>query len=145
IWSNVQACLQMIPIGGGDECLSMLPLSHSYERMVDYTLFQAGVIINYAESFDTVAADLAGVKPVVVLARPRLYEKVYARVLENALSGSAIKRNIFFWAKRAGEQWATLALAGMPIPGGLSFKKKIADRLVFKKLQARTGGRIRFF
>src|SRR5262249_44914463 len=50
IWSNVQACLQMIPIGGGDECLSMLPLSHSYERMVDYTLFQAGVIINYAES-----------------------------------------------------------------------------------------------
>ncbi|HEY7194753.1 MAG TPA: long-chain fatty acid--CoA ligase [Gemmatimonadales bacterium] len=145
IWSNVQACLQMIPIGGGDECLSMLPLSHSYERMVDYTLFQAGVIINYAESFDTVAANLAEVKPTVVLSVPRLYEKVYARVLENALSGSAIKRNIFFWAKRAGEQWATLSLAGMPIPAALAIKKKIADRLVFAKLQARTGGRIRFF
>ena len=145
IWSNVQACLQMIPIGGGDECLSMLPLSHSYERMVDYTLFQAGVIINYAESFDTVAANLAEVKPSLVLSVPRLYEKVYARVLENALSGSAVKRNIFFWAKRAGEQWATLALAGMPIPRGLALKKKIADRLVFSKLRARTGGRIRFF
>src|SRR5437016_3740656 len=145
IWSNVQACLQMIPIGSGDECLSMLPLSHSYERMVDYTLFQAGVIINYAESFDTVATNLGEVKPTVVLSVPRLYEKVYARVLENALSGSAIKRNIFFWAKRAGEQWATLSLAGLPIPGGLAIKKKIADRLVFSKLRARTGGRIRFF
>ncbi len=145
IWSNVQACLQMIPIAGGDECLSMLPLSHSYERMVDYTLFQAGVIINYAESFDTVAANLGEVKPTVVLSVPRLYEKVYARVLENALSGSAVKRAIFFWAKRAGEQWATLALAGLPIPKGLAIKKKIADRLVFAKLQARTGGRIRFF
>ena len=145
IWSNVQACLQMIPIGSGDECLSMLPLSHSYERMVDYTLFQAGVIINYAESFDTVAANLQDVKPTVVLSVPRLYEKVYARVLETALSGSVIKRNIFFWAKRAGEQWATLSLAGLPIPGGLALKKKIADRLVFAKLRARTGGRIRFF
>jgi len=145
IWSNVQACLQMIPIGSGDECLSMLPLSHSYERMVDYTLFQAGVIINYAESFDTVAANLQDVKPTVVLSVPRLYEKVYARVLETALSGSAIKRNIFFWAKRAGEQWATLSLAGLPIPGGLALKKKLADRLVFAKLRARTGGRIRFF
>jgi len=145
IWSNVQAVLQMIPIGHGDECLSMLPLSHSYERMVDYTLFQAGVIINYAESFDTVAANLGEVKPTVVLSVPRLYEKVYARVLENALSGSAIKRTIFFWAKRAGEQWATLSLAGLPIPGALAIKKKVADRLVFSKLQARTGGRIRFF
>jgi long-chain acyl-CoA synthetase len=145
IWSNVQAVLQMIPIGGGDECLSMLPLSHSYERMVDYTLFQAGVIINYAESFDTVATNLGEVKPTVVLSVPRLYEKVYARVLETALSGSAIKRTIFFWAKRAGEQWATLSLAGMSIPKGLALKKTIADRLVFAKLRGRTGGRIRFF
>ena len=145
IWSNVQACLQIIPIGPGDECLSMLPLSHSYERMVDYTLFQAGVIINYAESFDTVAQNLGEVKPTVVLSVPRLYEKVYARVLENALSGSAIKRTIFFWAKRTGEEWATHSLAGLPIPKGLAFKKKVADKLVFSKLRARTGGRIRFF
>ncbi len=145
IWSNVQAVLQMIPIGPGDECLSMLPLSHSYERMVDYTLFQAGVIINYAESFDSVAANLQEVKPTVVLSVPRLYEKVYARVLETALSGSAVKRAIFFWAKRAGDEWATHALAGLPIPGGLAFKKKVADALVFKKLRGRTGGRIRFF
>ncbi len=95
IWSNVQAVLQIIPVGAGDACLSMLPLSHSYERMVDYTLFQAGVLINYAESFDTVAANLQEVQPSVVLSVPRLYEKVYARVLENALSGGAVKRARF--------------------------------------------------
>ena len=76
---------------------------------------------------------------------PRLYEKVYARVLENALSGSALKRRIFFWAKKAGDDWATLALDHRPIPAGLAFKHRIADRLVFSKLRARTGGRIRFF
>src|SRR5256885_15159437 len=145
LWSNVQAVLQMIPIGSGDECLSMLPLSHSYERTDDYTLFQAGVIINYAESFDTVATNLQEIKPTIVLSVPRLYEKVYARVLENALSGSALKRAIFFWAKRAGEQWATLSLAGLAIPAGLAIKKKLADRLLFARLRARTGGAGRFF
>jgi len=80
-----------------------------------------------------------------VLSVPRLYEKVYARVLENALSGSRVKRSIFLWAKRTGERWATLSLAGLSIPGGVAIKKKLADRLVFGKLRARTGGRIRFF
>jgi long-chain acyl-CoA synthetase len=145
IWTNVQGGLQAMPLRADDECLAMLPLSHVYERMVDYTLMAAGVIINYAESFDRVAANLQEVRPTIVLSVPRLYEKVYARVLENALSGSALKRRIFFWAKRAGEDWATLKLAGRPIPGGLALKHRIADRLVFAKLRARTGGRIRFF
>jgi long-chain acyl-CoA synthetase len=145
IWSNVQAALEVMPLSAEDECLAMLPLSHVYERMVDYTLMHAGVIINYAESFDKVGPNLQEVRPTIVLSVPRLYEKVYARVLENALSGSAVKRKIFFWARRVGDDWATLKLDQRPIPGGLAFKHKIADRLVFAKLRARTGGRIRFF
>jgi long-chain acyl-CoA synthetase len=145
IWSNVQGGLQAMPLGPTDECLAMLPLSHVYERMVDYTLLAAGVIINYAESFDKVAANLQEVRPTIVLSVPRLYEKVYARVLENALSGSGLKRRIFFWARKTGDDWATRRLAGQPIPTGLAIKRKIADRLVFAKLRARTGGRIRYF
>jgi long-chain acyl-CoA synthetase len=145
IWSNVQAALEVMPLTADDECLAMLPLSHVYERMVDYTLMRAGVIISYAESFDKVAANLGEVRPSIVLSVPRLYEKVYARVLENALSGSAVKRKIFFWARRVGDEWATLKLDQRPIPGGLAFRHAIADRLVFSKLRARTGGRIRFF
>jgi long-chain acyl-CoA synthetase len=103
------------------------------------------VVINYAESFETVAANLGEVKPTVVLSVPRLYEKVYARVLENAVAGGGLKRKIFFWAKGVGEAWADHTLAGLPVPGGLAFQKKIADKLVYSKLKARTGGRIKFF
>ena len=145
IWSNVQGSIRVLPIAAGDECLSMLPLSHIFERMVGYTVFQAGVVITYAESFEKVAQNLQEVKPTIVLSVPRLYEKVYARVLENALSGSGLKRKIFFWAKRAGEEWATYRLAGLPVPAGLAFQKRIADKLVFSKLQQRTGGRVKFF
>ncbi|HXV89891.1 MAG TPA: long-chain fatty acid--CoA ligase [Gemmatimonadales bacterium] len=145
IYSNVKAGLEVIPIAAGDEALSMLPLSHIFERMVGYTLFHAGVVINYAESFEAVAANLQEVKPTVVLSVPRLYEKVYARVLENALAGGGAKRKIFLWAKRVGEQWADHTLAGLPVPGGLALQKRIADKLVFSKLQQRTGGRIKFF
>jgi long-chain acyl-CoA synthetase len=145
LWSNVQAALQVMALTDQDECLAMLPLSHVYERMVDYTLMHAGVIINYAESFDKVGPNLQEVRPTIVLSVPRLYEKVYARVLENALSGSALKRKIFFWAKQAGDDWATLKLDQRPIPAGIALKHRIADRLVFSKLRGRTGGRIRFF
>ena len=145
IYSNVKAALEVMPIAAGDEALSMLPLSHIFERMVAYTLFHAGVVINYAESFDTVAANLGEIKPTVVLSVPRLYEKVYARVLENAVAGGGLKRKIFFWAKGVGEAWADHTLAGLPVPAGLSFQKAIADKLVYSKLKARTGGRIKFF
>ncbi len=145
IWSNVQACLHVLPFTAEDDCLAMLPLSHVYERMVDYTLWTTGVIINYAESFEKVAANLLEVHPTIVVTVPRLYEKVYARVLETAMSGSAVKRKIFFWAKKVGDQWATYRLAGLPVPRLLALKHMIADRLVFAKLRARTGGRIKAF
>src|SRR5205085_118636 len=68
-----------------------------------------------------------------------------ARVLDTAVSGGAIKRRIFFWARRTGERWADTVLAKKPVGTGLGFASRIADRLVFRKLRARTGGRIRFF
>jgi len=76
---------------------------------------------------------------------PRLYEKMYARVLENALSGGAIKKRIFFWAHGVAEQWADQKLAGREPAGLLARKYAIAQKLVFSKLQARTGGRLRYF
>jgi long-chain acyl-CoA synthetase len=144
--SNVLASLKLLSIGPDDSCLSVLPLSHSFERMAGhYTMFHAGVTINYAESIEALGANLLEVKPTIVLSVPRLFEKIYARVLENALGGGALKRRIFKWARHNGERWVDLSLAHRPIPMGLALKKKIADKLVFAKLRARTGGRIRFF
>ena len=143
--SNVASATEVFPLVDGDEALAMLPLSHVLERMVDYTLFAAGVVISYAESIDKIGPNLQEIRPTIAVAVPRILEKVYARVLESALSGSPLKRKIFFWAKRIGEAAATYELAGLPVPTGLRLQRAVADRLVFAKLRARTGGRIKFF
>jgi long-chain acyl-CoA synthetase len=143
--SNVVAGLKVLGLRDSDECLSFLPLSHVFERMAGhYCMWQSGCVINYAQSVDTVSADLLEIKPTVVLSVPRLYEKIYARVLENA-SGSAVKRKIFNWSRKAGEAWADYVILGTPVPGMVGLKKAIGDKLVFRKLRARTGGRLRFF
>ena len=146
IYSNVAASSQAIPFTGTDVGLSFLPLSHIFERMAGhYMMFSTGTSIAYAESIDTVPVNMGEVRPTLMAAVPRLYEKMYARVLENALAGSAIKKRIFFWARAVADRWATEKLAGREPGGFLAWKYKLAMKLVFSKLQARTGGRLRYF
>jgi long-chain acyl-CoA synthetase len=149
IYSNVTGSVARLPTlfeNTVNVALSFLPLSHIFERMAGhYLMIHTGTAIAYAESMDTVPVNMQEVKPTIVCSVPRLYEKMYARVLENALSGSAIKKRIFFWARRAAEKWADETLAGRTPGLVLSIKKRVAHKLVFSKLQARTGGRLRFF
>jgi long-chain acyl-CoA synthetase len=146
IYSNVMAGAAVIPFGGNDRCLSFLPLSHIFERMAGhYLMLHTGTSIAYAESIDTVPVNMQEIHPTLVLSVPRLYEKMYARVLENALSGGAIKKNIFFWARGVAEQWADQKLSGREPTGLLARKYAIAQKLVFSKLKARTGGELRYF
>ncbi|HMG71076.1 MAG TPA: long-chain fatty acid--CoA ligase [Gemmatimonadaceae bacterium] len=146
IFSNVAASRKAIPFDGKDTGLSFLPLSHIFERMAGhYLMFATGTSIAYAESIDTVAANMVEVRPTLVLSVPRLYEKMYARILETALTGGFLKKKIFFWARDVAERWATEKLAGTE-PGGLvALQYSIAQKLVFSKLKARTGGRLRYF
>ncbi len=146
IASNVAACLELLPLSQRDQCLSLLPLSHIFERMAGhYLMFDAGVVIHYAESFEQVPKNLVEVRPTVCCAVPRLYEKIYARAFEAASSGPALKKKLFFWAKRVGEEWTTHQLARRPIPVDLRLARMVADRLVFSRLRARVGGRLRYF
>ena len=146
LYSNVMASAVAIPFGGGDTTLSFLPLSHSFARMADYYLMlHTGTSIAYAESMDTIAANLAEVRPTLVLSVPRVFEKLYARVLDNALSGSGVKKRIFFWARGVGERWSKEKLAGRRPGGFLNWQYGIAQKLVFSKLKARVGGRMRYF
>jgi long-chain acyl-CoA synthetase len=146
ITSNVTTSCRLFTFRDTDECLSFLPLSHIFERMFGhYSMFHAGVVINYAESVDTVASDMERWRPTLMASVPRLYEKIYARVLERVRSGSAVKKRLFFWAKDVGERWIDLRLSGQPIPAALAAQQRIADKLVFAKMRERTGGRLRFF
>ena len=146
IYSNVEASRKAIPFEGKDVGLSFLPLSHIFERMAGhYMMFATGTSIAYAESIDTVAANMGEVKPTLVLSVPRLYEKMYARILETALTGGFLKKKIFFWARGVADRWATEKLAGKEPGGLLGIQYGIAQRLVFSKLKTRTGGRLRYF
>ena len=146
IFSNVQAARKAIPFEGEDTALSFLPLSHIFERMGGhYLMWATGTSIAYAESIDTVPVNLQEVKPTIVLSVPRLYEKMYARVLETALTGGFLKKKIFFWARGVADRWASERLAGRTPAGMLASQYGLAQKLVFSELKARTGGRLRYF
>jgi long-chain acyl-CoA synthetase len=143
--SNVVDSLRCLEIGSGDVHLSFLPLSHSFERTAGYyVMIHAGVTIAYAEAIDTVADDMREVRPTVMTSAPRLYEKMYARILQGASAAGGIKKPLFFWARRVAIDWAEKGAGGDPVGGWLAWKHKVADRLVFRKIRERTGGRIRF-
>ncbi|MDQ6770440.1 MAG: long-chain fatty acid--CoA ligase, partial [Gemmatimonadota bacterium] len=146
IYSNVAAARNAIPFEGHDTGLSFLPLSHIFERMAGhYLMWATGTSIAYAESIDTIAANMQEVHPTLVLSVPRVYEKMYARILEAALTGGFIKKNIFFWGSGVAERWATEKLAGREPRGMLARQYAIAKKLVFSKLKTRTGGKLRYF
>ncbi len=143
--SNVQAVLKIIEFTHKDTVLSFLPLSHVLERMVTFAYLSKGCSIAYAESIETVAENLLEVRPHIMVSVPRVFEKIYAKVMDNVLASSSLKRKIFFWAVKIGREYGKNKLLNQPVSGSLQFKKKIAHKLVFSKIIEKTGGRVRFF
>lgn len=143
--SNVKGVTDVIEFSNKDTVLSWLPLSHSFERIATYTYLYKGCSIAYAEDMLTVGQNMPEVQPTVVVGVPRLFEKVYSAVMDNVLASPPLKRKIFFWATKVGREFGQRTLRGESIPKFLEFKRKIAHKLVFSKIIAKTGGRIRFF
>ena len=145
LMSNVQATAKVVPAVANERALSFLPLSHVLQRLGDYWYLQRGTAIGHVPEIDLVSAAMMEVRPTITMSVPRLYEKMYARVLENAVAGGALKLRIFNWARQTGERWADEKLAGRTPSGLLALQYRIATALVFSKLQARTGGHLRYF
>jgi long-chain acyl-CoA synthetase len=145
IASNVSAVIDVLAMDASDVSLSFLPLSHILERMFDYFMFAKGVSIAYVETMDTIAENLREVRPTIVVSVPRIYEKVHARITDTALQAGGAKRRIFVWARSVGERWTAEVLAGRRPGAWLALQHRIADRLVFAKVRAAVGGRIRYF
>jgi long-chain acyl-CoA synthetase len=143
--SNVRALTEFIDFRETDTGLSFLPLSHVLERTATFLLFHVGAAMAYAESIEAVAANMVEVRPTIVVSVPRLFEKIYARVMDQVMAGSRLKRAVFVWALATGKKHVGSTIAGQRIPAHLAFKRALAERLVFSKITARTGGRIRYF
>lgn len=143
--SNIKAALQVILADDKDLFLSFLPLSHSFERMAGYyTAFSAGCTIAYAQSIDTVAKDLQEVKPTIMTSVPRLFERIHSRVMKNVDASPPARQKIFYWALEVGKKYHE-AKKQKKVNPILAAKYKLADKLVFHKIKAATGGRLRFF
>ena len=144
--SNIENAAQIFTFYDTDLLLSFLPLSHVLERMAGhYQAVYHNIEIAYAESIEAVPQNILEVKPTLMVSVPRLYEKMYAKILDTADSGSPLKQKIFYWAVENGRTFIQKKLAGETVGAALGFKQKIANKLVFSKLKEKMGGRIRFF
>jgi long-chain acyl-CoA synthetase len=142
--ANIEAALAAVHLTKGDSCLSLLPLSHIFERMAGhYTMFYAGVRIYYAEHLNVLVQNLGEVRPQVLLAVPRVFEKVYARIRDKVSSSSLPRRLIFQWARSVGTRVAPYRFRNEEPGWYLGFLYSLADRLVFRKIREPIGGRLR--
>jgi long-chain acyl-CoA synthetase len=144
IASNVVSTTKVLPLQGGWVAMSILPLSHILERTADYSYFYRGAVIAYAESVVKVGENLQEVKPDVFAAVPRLFEKMRARILDTVASGSSGKQKIFAWALKIAEERLPYRVENKAMPAGLKIRSAIADKLVFRKILGRLGGRVKF-
>jgi long-chain acyl-CoA synthetase len=143
---NARACLELVAISHEDVLLSFLPLSHVFERMAGHYLpLTCGSTIAYAESPFTVAQNLGEVRPTLMASVPRLYETMHDRILRAVKEGSPIKQKIFGWGVKTGQKVSQAIQAHKEPSFLLNLKMGLANKLVFGKILARVGGRLKFF
>src|SRR3712207_3972640 len=124
-----------------DIALSVLPLSHVYERAGMYMYIHHGMSVYYAESLEKIGDNLREARPSVVLCVPRLLEKIYARVKERAAEAGRAKYGLLMWAVSQAKLYAQHLSNGQKVPPVLALKRRLADRLVFSRWRAAMGGR----
>jgi long-chain acyl-CoA synthetase len=142
--ANLKAAAVVLKVDDDDVALSFLPLSHAFERMVAYVYLLCGVTIVFAESFDTISRDIALVRPTILTGVPRVYEKLYARVMEKGQAAARLKAAVFRRAVAAGMARGRAALGGPSLGPLASLQAALADRLVFAKIREGIGGRIKY-
>jgi len=143
---NVRVCLVQIPdIESNDLFLSFLPLSHVFERTATYHVcVAAGCQMAFAQSLDLLAKNMGEVRPTVMNCVPRLLERIHDRAMKSGTEAGGLKAKIFLWALKIGRQYREVKAAGKRPGPILSYEQKLAEKLVFSKIKARTGGRLKF-
>ena len=143
----VLACQDQLGVFYQDDiALSFLPMAHVAERVLAfYGRINTGMPTAFASSTSAVLDELREVQPTVFGSVPRIFEKGYSRIRTELERASPGKRRIFAWAERVGLARLDRVLAGRPVPMALRLKHRVADRLVFARVRAAFGGRVRLF
>jgi len=128
-----------------DKQFLWLPLAHSFAKVLEIAFIRIGVPTAIDADVDALRDNLQATSPTVVAAVPRVFEKIYNRIIGGGREGSAVKKAIFAWAVGVGKEVSVLRQNGQEPGGFLAIKHSIADKLVFSKVKALFGGRIRFF
>jgi long-chain acyl-CoA synthetase len=124
--------------------LLFLPLAHSFARLESFLGVYRGLCTAFAENLDKVGDNLKEVHPHFICSVPRVFEKVYAKILAGVEAGSPAKKTIFNWAIGVGREVSRHQQRGQPLPAGLRLKRALAHKLVFSKLHAALGGRLQW-
>jgi long-chain acyl-CoA synthetase len=137
--------VKRLEVSDRDVSLCFLPLSHIFERAWTHFALNQGMVVAYCDDTARIVECLQEVRPTIMCAVPRFYEKIYATIFEKLEGATASKRRLFHWAIGTGWQVFLLKNGRKPIPPLLKFRHRIAEALVLKKLRGIVGGRIRFF
>lgn len=131
--------------GERDVSLCFLPLAHVFERAWTYYALHRGMVVCYCDDPTRVIDVLREVRPTVMCAVPRFYEKVYATVFDRLESAPPLRRTLFRWAIGVGGEMARRLREQRPVPARLRLRHAVADRLVLRRIRDIVGGRVRFF
>ncbi len=145
ISSNSTDPLNPADYGPEDVELEFLPLAHIYERTLAYTFMFCGVSVAYVDAMEKLPQALLEVRPTLAGAVPRVFEKLYANIIEKGRQTHGVKRKLFDWALRVASDSVQWKAYGKPAGIGLKLRWWLADKVVFSKIRAGLGGRVREF
>jgi long-chain acyl-CoA synthetase len=142
--SNTVSGCSILPFDSTNVALSFLPLSHVFERLIEYCYYYRGATIAFAESLEKVKDNFLEVNPTMFAAVPRVYEKVYSRIHEKVSKGSPLKQKLFASALAVGKEVLALRAAKKTPGAVLAAQHFVFERLVYSKVREAMGNRFRF-
>lgn len=149
IMSVSQAALDIELISHEDIELLFLPMAHVFAKLLEVVWIMAGHEMVIDPEVTRITANMAEVRPTLMASVPRIFEKVYAKVVSGGLEPGGVKAKLFRWALDVNDRYAQAKIDRRPVPAGLELQRKLARKLVFSKVHAKLsatfGGRLKFF
>lgn len=142
--AETRSIVEEVELSAADTTLAFLPFAHVFGRIESLMPLVSGLTTAFAENVNAVAANLMEIQPTILMSVPRIYEKIYAKIVSDLESGAGYKRALFRWSVQTGREVARLRSQKAAIPLPLMLKFQVADQLVFSKVRERMGGRLRF-